>query len=228
MAKKYGNKQQLEKEGSSFNALKAGSYIARFSSLEIKEKKDFSGNMVDTLCLQFSPYEANARTAVIKDVEGNTIQPLTRKLFQDINKITMGFRENFTIPSRYRSLVSAFQNMDPNDDVEGPDELTVESAAEQLDEYFGDYVVVNVIVTEKNGNKRNKITDFQPVPEDFEADPVVEKQAEDAAKKKAEGKRRDATAAPVEDEEDMELEEGSANKDEAEPKAKKNTKKALF
>ena len=91
----------------------------------------------------------------------------------------MGFRENFTMPSKYRALVAALQDMDPNEDVPGPDELTPESAAEQLEEFFGDYVVVSVSAVEKNGKHRNKITDFLPVPEDFEADPIIEKAKED-------------------------------------------------
>ena len=231
MAKTYGSKQQLEKEGSSFKAFKSGSYIAKLSKIEVKEKKNFDGDVVPTLCLQFAPYEANARTPVMKDVDGQTIKPLTRILFLDINKVTMGFRENFTMPSKYRALVAALQDMDPNEDVPGPDELTPESASEQLEEFFGDYVVVSVSAVEKNGKHRNKITDFLPVPEDFEADPIIEKSKEDADKKRAakqddEAPRSRRRSAPVDDEDDEELEVEDAEEDEA-PK-KKNTRKALF
>ena len=233
MAKTYGSKQQLEKEGSSFKAFKSGSYIAKLSKIEVKEKKNFDGDVVPTLCLQFSPYEANARTPIMKDVDGQTIKPLTRILFLDINKVPMGFRENFTMPSKYRALVSALQDMDPNEDVPGPDELTPESAAEQLEDFFGEYIVVSVSAVEKNGKHRNKITDFLPVPEDFEADPIVEKAKEDADKKRAANKDNDDAprsrrrSAPVEDDEDDEELEVSEGEVEA-PKKKKNTRKALF
>ena len=233
MAKTYGSKQQLEKEGSSFKAFKSGSYIAKLSKIEVKEKKNFDGDVVPTLCLQFAPYEANARTPVMKDVDGQTIKPLTRILFLDINKVTMGFRENFTMPSKYRALVAALQDMDPNEDVPGPDELTPDSAAEQLEEFFGDYVVVSVSAVEKNGKHRNKITDFLPVPEDFEADPIIEKAKEDADKKRAakqddEAPRSRRRSAPVDDEDDEELEVEDAEEDEAPAPKKKNTRKALF
>ena len=233
MAKTYGSKQQLEKEGSSFKAFKSGSYIAKLSKIEVKEKKNFDGDVVPTLCLQFAPYEANARTPVMKDVDGQTIKPLTRILFLDINKVTMGFRENFTMPSKYRALVAALQDMDPNEDVPGPDELTPDSAAEQLEEFFGDYVVVSVSAVEKNGKHRNKITDFLPVPEDFEADPIIEKAKEDADKKRAakkddEAPRSRRRSAHVDDEDDEELEVEDAEEDEAPAPKKKNTRKALF
>jgi len=217
MAKTYGSKRELEKEGGNFKPFKSGSYIAKLIKNEVKEKKNFDGDVVPTLCLQFAPYEANARTPVIKDVDGGTVKALSRRLFLDIDKVTMGFRENFTIPSKYRALAAALQNMDPNEDVPGPDELTAESAFEQIEEFMGNYVVVNVTAYEKNGKWRNKITDFQPVPEDFEADPVVEATLADAEKKKAER----PAAADADDEE--ELEEST----EDEPK-KPATKKALF
>lgn len=242
MAKTYGNKAQMEKEGSNFKPFKAGSYIARLSKIEVKEKKSYDGPIVPTLCLQFAPYEANARTAVMKDVDGATVKPLTRKLFLDINKVTMGFRENFTMPSKYRALVAALQDIDPNDDVPGPDELTVESAEEQLKEFFGDYLVLNVTAFEKSGKWRNKITDFLPVPEDFEADEVIEAQQEDAEKKRA-AEKRNKPAASDDDDDEEEIEESTATSasddDEGEDdddeeeapkpsKKKKNTKKALF
>lgn len=226
MAKTYGTKAQMEKEGPQFKALKPGQYIAKLTVAEIKEKQDFNKQLVPTLCLQFSPYEANSRSGVIKDVEGTTVKPLSRKLFQDINKVSMGFRENFTIPSKYRSLVAALQDMDANDDVPGPDELSVESAYEQIENFLGDYLVVTVIVTEKKGNKRNKITDFQPVPEDFEPDEVTEKLAADSRKKKA------AQASDDEDE-DLEEEDDVEEEEEVKPKTakaskSKNTRKPLF
>lgn len=239
MAKNYGNKQQMEKEGANFKALKPGSYIAKFSSMKIEEKQDFHGQLVPTLCLQFAPYEANARAAVMKDIDGATVKPLTRKLFQDINKVTMGFRENFTIPSKYRSLVAALQNVDPNEDVLGPDELTVESAYDQLEEFFGEYVLVTVITPEKKGVKRNKITDFLPVPEDFEADPVVEATLEDAKKKAAANKADDAEEETLDEETEEDApaaaddseEEDDEEEDPPKPskgKGKKPTRKALF
>lgn len=228
MAKTYGSKAQMEKEGSNFKPFKAGSYIAKLIKIEVKEKKSYDGPIVPTLCLQFAPYEANARTAVIKDIDGSTVKPLSRKLFLDINKVTMGFRENFTLPSKYRALVAAFQNLDPSEDVPGPDELTVEAAEEQLNEFFGDYLVVNVTAYEKSGKWRNKITDFLPVPDDFEADKVVEATLADAEKKRAERPAKDAA-----DDEDEELEtatksDESDEDDEDEKPKKKNTKKALF
>jgi len=218
MAKTYGSKRELEKEGGNFKPFKSGSYIAKLIKNEVKEKKNFDGDILPTLCLQFAPYEANARTPIIKDVDGGTVKALSRRLFLDIPKVTMGFRENFTIPSKYRALVAALQNMDPNEDVPGPDELTAESAFDQIQEFLGDYVVVNVTAYEKNGKWRNKITDFQPVPEDFEADSVIEATLADAEKKKAE---RPEAAADEDDEE--ELEESTDEK----PK-KPATKKALF
>lgn len=226
MAKTYGSKRELEKEGGNFKPFKSGSYIAKLIKNEVKEKKNYDGDVVPTLCLQFAPYEANARTPVIKDVDGGTVKPLTRKLFLDIDKVTMGFRENFTIPSKYRALVAALQDMDPNEDVPGPDELTAESAFDQIEEFAGNYVVVNVTAYEKNGKWRNKITDFQPVPEDFEADPVVEATLADAEKKRAE-----RPAKQDDDTEEEELEESSQAEDEDEPATKSKkpaTKKALF
>ena len=241
MAKNYGSKQELEKEGATFKAFKSGSYIAKLSKIEVKEKQNYDGEIVPTLCLQFSPYEANARTPIMKDVDGGTIKPLTRVLFFDINNVTMGFRENFTIPSKYRALVAALQNIDPNDDVPGPDELTAESAYDQLEEYFGDYVVVAVTAFEKKGIMRNKITDFQILPDDFEPDPVIEAAKKDADKKRAAGKAADAdtprskkSAEPVEDEEleveedeEVETVEAPAKSSKKEPVEKK-TRKALF
>lgn len=220
MAKTYGSKKEMEKDGGNFKPFKSGSYIAKLAEIKVEEKKNYDGHLVPTLLLRFAPYEANARTATMKDVDGGTIKPLTRKLFLDIDKVTMGFRENFTIPSKYRALVAALQDMDPNDDVPGPDELTVESAEEQLQEFAGDYLVVNVTAFEKNGKWRNKITDFLPVPEDFEADAKVEAIAADAAKKKAEKPSDD------DDEDDEELEEET--REEKPKKAKKDTRKALF
>ena len=237
MGKTYGSKKQMEKEGGSFKPFKSGSYIARFTKLEVAEKKNFDGDVVPTLAMQFSPYEANTRAAVMKDIDGGTVKPLTRRLFMDINKVTMGFRENFTIPSKYRALVAALQHVDPNDDVEGPDELTVESAAEQLEQYLGDYVVLNVAYFEKNGKDRNKITDILEAPEDFEADHVIEAAAEDAAKKKAAASkddddaprsRRKSRPADDEDEDDEEVEEIDDAEEEATPKKEKKTRKALF
>lgn len=224
MAKTYGSKQQMEKESSNFKPFKSGSYISKLIKIEVREKKNFDGHVVPTLCLQFSPYEANARSAVMKDVDGGTVKPLTRKLFLDINNITMGFRENFTIPSKYRALAAALQDMDPNDDVPGPDELTPESAAEHLEEFFGNYVVVNVSAFEKNGKWRNKITDFLPVPEDFEADPKVEAIAEDAEKKRAAKKQADLSNNEDDEEEELEVE----SVEDRPAKGKKDTRKALF
>lgn len=243
MAKNYGSKQDLEKEGATFKAFKSGSYIAKLSKIEVKEKKNYDNEIVPTLCLQFAPYEANARTPIMKDVDGGTIKALARVLFLDINNVTMGFRENFTIPSKYRALVAALQGIDPNDDVPGPDELTAESAYDQLEEFFGDYVVVAVTAFEKKGIMRNKITDFQTVPDDFEADPVVEAAKKDADKKRAAGKAADSDAprsrkasAPVEDEEleveedgDEEAEEVKApEKSSKKAPVEKKTRKALF
>lgn len=231
MAKTYGSKQDLEKEGGNFKAFKSGSYIAKLTKLEVKEKKDFDGDIVPTLCMQFSPYEANARTPIMKDVDGGTIKPLTRVLFMDINKVTMGFRENFTIPSKYRALVAALQNIDPNADVPGPDELSADSAYDQLKEFFGDYLVVAVTAFEKKGSMKNKITDFQPVPEDFESDPIIEAAREDAAKKKAAGKTEDEAprskrkAEPADDA-DVEIEE--SDEEEAPATKEKPTRKAIF
>ena len=225
MAKTYGSKRELEKDGGNFKPFKSGSYIARLVSNEVKEKKNYDGDVVPTLCLQFSPYEANARTPIIKDVDGATVKPLTRKLFLDIDKVTMGFRENFTIPSKYRALAAALQGMDPNEDVPGPDELTADSAYDQIQEYLGNYVVVNVTAYEKNGKWRNKITDFQPVPEDFEADPVVEAAQEDAAKKRAANKDSGRQAEDGDEEEVEELEESTETDA---PSKKTDTKKPLF
>lgn len=224
MAKTYGSKKELEKDGGNFKPFKSGSYIAKLAEIKVEEKKNFDGHLVPTLLLRFTPYEANARTATMKDVDGGTIKPLSRKLFLDIDKVTMGFRENFTIPSKYRALVAALQDMDPNEDVPGPDELTVESAEEQLNEYLGDYLVLNVTAFEKNGKWRNKITDFLPVPEDFEADPKVEAIAADAAKKKADKPAQ----ADEDDDEDEELEEETREEAPKKSKAKKDTRKALF
>lgn len=225
MAKSYGTKQQLEKEGGSFTAFKSGSYIAKLSKIEIKEKKNYDNDIVPTLCLQFAPYEANARTPVMKDIEGKTIKALSRVLFFDINKVTMGFRDNFTLPSKYRALVSALQDMDPNEDVPGPDDLTVESAYDQLEEFFGNYLVVSVSAVEKNGKYRNKITDFLPVPEDFEADPVVEAAKEDVDKKKASKSKSESSSSSRKSsktrDEDEEVEE-------IEDKPEKKTRKAIF
>lgn len=223
MAKSYGTKKEMEKEGGSFKALAKGNYIAKIIKNAVEEKKDFNGNLVPTLCLQFSPYEMDARNATMKDVDGATVKPLTRKLFQDINKVTMGFRDNFTLPSKYRALVAALQDVDPNADVMGPDELTAEAAQEQIEEFFGGYITVSVAVVEKNGVQRNKITDFQPVPEDFEADPVIEAQQEEAEKKRAIEKKNKSAD---DDAEEEALEEDDA--EEAAPKKKKNTKKAMF
>lgn len=231
MAKTYGSKQDLEKEGGNFKAFKSGSYIAKLTKLEVKEKKDFDGDIVPTLCMQFSPYEANARTPIMKDVDGGTIKPLTRVLFMDINKVTMGFRENFTIPSKYRALVAALQNVDPNADVPGPDELTSDAAYDQLKEFFGDYLVVAVTAFEKKGAMKNKITDFQPVPDDFESDPVIEAAREDAAKKKAAGQSRDdapRSRRKAEPEEDVEIEESEDEEEAPAPKKEKTTRKAIF
>lgn len=233
MAKKYGSKKEMEKEGGNFKPFKSGSYIARFVKLEVTEKKNYDGDVVPTLAMRFSPYEANSRSAVMKDIDGGTVKPLTRTLFLDINKVTMGFRENFTMPSKYRALVAALQHMDPNDDVDGPDELTVESASEQLEEFVGDYVVLNVSAFEKNGKYRNKITDILEVPEDFEADPIVEKAAEDAAKKKAESKKDDEPRSrrrsrPVDDEEDDEELEEIDDEGEEAPEKTRKTRKAIF
>lgn len=233
MGKTYGSKKEMEKEGGNFKPFKSGSYISRFTKLEVTEKKNYDGDVVPTLAMQFSPYEANARTAVMKDIDGGTVKPLTRKLFLDINKVTMGFRENFTIPSKYRALVAALQHVDPNDEVEGPDELTVEAAAEQLEQYLGDYVVLNVSAFEKNGKDRNKITDILEIPEDFEADHVIEAQAEDAAAKREEEKssgKSSRKSRPARDEEDDDEEIEEIDDEEETPKksAKKNTRKALF
>jgi hypothetical protein len=232
MAKSYGSKKEMEKEGGNFKPLKSGSYIVKLSKLEVKEKKNYDGDVVPTLCMQFAPYEANARNGKMTDVDGGTVKPLTRKLFLDINKVTMGFRENFTIPSKYRALVAALQDVDPMAEVDGPDELTPESAADQLQEFFGEYLVVNVTAYEKNGKYKNKITDFLPVPEDFEADPKIEAIADDAEKKRADKPSKNRTE-DDEDDEDEELEEGTADDvtdEEEAPKAKKkkNTKKPLF
>lgn len=234
MGKTYGSKKEMEKEGGNFKPFKSGSYIARFIKLEVAEKKNFDGDVVPTLAMQFSPYEANARTAVMKDIDGGTVKPLTRRLFLDINKVTMGFRENFTIPSKYRALVAALQHIDPNDEVEGPDELTVEAAAEQLEQYLGDYVVLNVSAFEKNGKDRNKITDILETPEDFESDPVVEAAAEDADKKRAESKKSEGRrkSRPADDEDDDEEVEEIDDEEEEAPKKSskksKNTRKAIF
>lgn len=239
MGKTYGSKKEMEKEGGSFQTFKSGSYIARFMKLEVAEKKNYDGDIVPTLSMQFFPYEANARTATMKATDGSTIKPLTRRLFMDINKVTMGFRENFTIPSKYRALVAALQHVDPNDEVEGPEELTVESAAEQLEEFLGDYVVINVSAFEKNGKERNKISDILEVPEDFESDPIVEKAAEDALKKKAEGKkkgdddddeqlRRSRRASVEEEDDDEEIEEEELQDEAPKKSAKKSTRKPIF
>lgn len=230
MAKTYGSKKELEKEGSNFTALKSGSYIAKLIKNVVQEKKNYDGDLVPTLCLQFAPYEANARTAVIKDIDGATVKPLSRKLFLDINKVTMGFRENFTIPSKYRALVAALQDIDPNQDVPGPDELTVEAAFDQIQEYLGDYLVINVTAVEKNGKTRNKITDFLPVPEDFEADKATEAILADAEKKRSENKKDSAKAGAEAEEEELDEEEDDEEETPApkKSKAKKNTKKPLF
>lgn len=226
MGKSYGSKKEMEKEGGNFKPFKSGSYIARLTVVEVKEKKNFDGDLVPTLCLQFSPYESNARNSKMSDVDGGTVKPLSRKLFMDINKVTMGFRENFTIPSKYRAMIAALQNVDPNEDVEGPDELTAESAAEQVEQFRGDYIVLNVTAYEKNGKQRNKITDFLPLPDDFESDPKVEAIAEDAAKKSA-GKKKDAASDEDEDDdEDLEVSTEEPTKKPA--KKAKDTKKALF
>lgn len=219
MAKTYGDKKTMERERPVYKAFKSGSYIAKLTVNEVKEKTDYNRNVVPTLCLQFSPYEANARTATMKDVDGETIKPLSRRLFMDINKITMGFRDNFTIPSKYRSLVAALQMVDPNEEVEGPDELTVDSAHEQLEEFIGKYVIVNVVAFEKKDVWRNKITDFQLAPDDFTPDPVIEAQFADQEKKKAENPKGSDSDT---EEEAVEMEEEtSADKP-------KDTKKALF
>lgn len=233
MAKSYGSKKEMEKEGGNFKPFKSGSYIAKLAKLEVKDKKNYDGDVVPTLCMQFAPYEANAKNGKMLDIDGGTIKPLSRKLFFDINKVTMGFRENFTIPSKYRAMVAAFQDVDPMAEVEGPDELNPESAYDQLADFFGEYVVVNVTAYEKNGKSKNKITDFLPVPEEFEADPKVEAIAADAAKKAEENKDKKSKPSTDEDDDDEEIEETTEEvaAEEDEPKKapkKKNTRKALF
>lgn len=227
MAKSYGTKSEMEKDKPAFKPLKSGSYICKLIKCEVVEKKNYDGDVVPHLSLQFSPYEANARTTKMVDVDGATVKPLSRRLFQDMDKITMGFRENYTIASKYRALQAAFQGVDPNDDVLGPDELTAESAYDQTNEHFGEYLVVNVTVTEKNGKRKNKITDFQPVPEDFEADAVIEKQAEADAQKRADNPKSDrgGRAAESSDDED---DDTSLEEEDAPAKKSAKGKKPLF
>ncbi len=218
---KYGNKQAMEKEMSNFTPVKSGSYIVKIVKMEVKEKRNYNGEVVPMLCLEFSPYESNARKPEMKNLDGETVKPLTRKLWYDIEKISMGFRDNMTLPSKFRALAAALQDMDPNDEVEGPDELNPLSALDFLKEYDGGYVVAQVAAYEKEGKSKNKITDFLPLPEDFQADPIVEATLADAEKKRAEKKSGEAIQGS---DEEVTLEESAPTA----KAAKVETKKPLF
>lgn len=225
---KYDSKKQMEKDGPQFKPLKPGAYIAMIHKLEVRDKKNYAGNIVPTLSLQFIPYEANARKAQMDNVEGATVRPLGQKLFMDFDRFSMGFRENFTIPSRFRSLLAAIQGTDPNGEIDGPEELSAQSVLEYLKDFEGKYITVNVTVTEKNDKQRNKITDFLSAPEDFEADKTIE--AEFFTKEKERANRKDdgdsprGSSAEVK-EEDLEEDDAPAKSDD---KKKTDTKKALF
>lgn len=224
---KYGSKKQMEKEGPQYKPLKPGAYIAMIHKLELRDKKNYSGNIVPTLSLQFVPYESNARKPQMDNVEGAVVRPLGQKLFMDFDRFSMGFRENFTIPSRFRSLLAAVQGVDPNGEMDGPEDLSPQAVLEYFQDFEGKYITVNVTVTEKNDKQRNKITDFLPVPEDFEADKTIEAEfftkEKDRANKKGDESSSQSTSAEVE-EEDIEEEDAPAPKE----AKKSNTKKALF
>lgn len=225
---KYGSKKQMEKEGPQFKPLKSGAYIAMIHKLEVRDKKNYSGNIVPTLSLQFIPYEANARKAQMENMDGATVRPLGQKLFMDFDRFSMGFRENFTIPSRFRSLLAAVQGVDPNSELDGPEELSAQSVLEYFKAYEGKYITVNVTVVEKNEKQRNKITDFLAAPEDFESDKTIE--AEFFTKEKERANRKDDDNAPrgsstEVEEEEIEEEDAPAKSDD---KKKIDTKKALF
>lgn len=224
---KYGSKKQMEKDGPQFKPFKPGAYIAMIHKVELRDKKNYSGNIVPTVSLQFIPYEANARKPQLENVEGAVVRPLGQKLFMDFDRFSMGFRENFTIPSRFRSLLAAIQNIDPNGEIEGPEDLSAQSVLEYLSAHEGEYITVNVTVTEKNDKQRNKITDFLGLPEDFTADKTIEAEfftkEKDRANKKSD-ESPSATAGQDAEEEELEEDEAPAKSE----SKKADTKKALF
>lgn len=227
---KYGSRTQMEKEGPVYKPFKAGSYICKLANIKVTNKKNYHQQMVDMVQMNFLPYESNARKPEMFDIEGGEVKPLTRKLFLDIEKFSMGFRDNFTVPSKLRSLIAALLNADPHEEMDGPDKLEAHEVAEFLGKYEGDYVVVNVLTVEKNDKKRNKITEFLPVPEDFEPDEVIEANAQQKEKERAQKDSSPDPEAKVEDVKEEELEEETepAESEEDKPKKEKATKKPLF
>lgn len=222
---KYGSKTQMEKEGPVYKALKAGSYTCKLTEVKVVNKQNYDGHLVDMIALRFAPYEANAKKTDMFDHEGGAIKPLERTLFMDIEKVTMGFRDNFTAPSKFRSLIAALQKLNPMEEIDGPDELTPESGAEYLEKFLGDYVTVNVSCYEKKGKWKNKITDFMEVEDEFEPDEIIEQNAAQKSKERAAKKNGNSSAVEAEGEEE-DLEE---IEDEAPKKPKKtNTRKPIF
>lgn len=149
------------------------------------------------------------------NVEGATVRPLGQKLFMDFDRFSMGFRENFTIPSRFRSLLAAIQGVDPNGEMEGPEDLSAQNVLDYFKSHEGEYITVNVTVTEKNDKQRNKITDFLSAPDDFEADKTVEAEfftkEKDRANKKNDDKPSPSAGHDAE-EEDLEEDDAPAKK----------------
>lgn len=220
---KYGSKAQMEKEGPVYKPLKAGSYTCKLTEIKVVNKPNYDRHMVDMIALRFAPYEANAKKTTMFDHEGGTIKPLERTLFMDIEKVTMGFRDNYTAPSKFRSLIAALQKLNPMEEIDGPDELTPESGAEYLKKFLGEYVTVNISCYEKNGKWKNKIIDFMEVEDEFEPDQLIEKAAEQKTKERAAKKGGNT---PVED--DADEEEIEEIDEEEAPKKKTNTRKPLF
>lgn len=224
---KYGSKKQMEKEGPQYKPLKPGAYIAMIHKLELRDKKNYSGNIVPTLSIQFIPYESNARKPQMDNVEGAIVRPLGQKLFMDFDRFSMGFRENFTIPSRFRSLLAAVQGVDPNGEMDGPEDLSPQSVLDYFKTHEGKYITVNVTVTEKNDKQRNKITDFLPVPEDFVADKVIESEFF-TREKDRDSKKELGDDSPRSSKSDDVKEEELEEEDVPQSKKEVDTKKALF
>lgn len=218
----YGSKAQMEKEGPTYKALKAGSYTVKLMKVEVKSKTNYYGHEVEMIALRFAPYEANAKKTQMFDHEGGEVKALERTLFMDIEKVSMGFRDNFTAPSKFRSLIAALQNKNPMEEIDGPDELTPESGGKYLEQFEGEYLTANVSCYEKKGKWKNKIIDFMPIEDDFEADPIIEKAAEQKAKERAAKKNESSPVEAEGDEEELEEIEDDA------PKKKTNTRKPIF
>ena len=100
MAKTYGSKQQLEKEGSSFKAFKSGSYIAKLSKIEVKEKKNFDwSGVIEAIIKVESNGNPNARNGNGKCVG---ILQITPVLVKECNNILKGMKsaKRYTLNDR--------------------------------------------------------------------------------------------------------------------------------